>query len=154
VYDDGYNPAQTVQLTNKLILEDKVFAIVGSLGTEHNQAIRPLLNQRKIPQILVSTGASTWGAQHAQFPWTIGWQPSYITEGKAYGTWLRKNAPNKKIAIFYQNDDYGKGYVEGVKRAIQAMGGKVALAADVPHEVQDRELGAHALSSGTRGPMS
>jgi branched-chain amino acid transport system substrate-binding protein len=118
VYDDGYNPAQTVQLTNKLILEDKVFAIVGSLGTEHNQAIRPLLNQRKIPQILVSTGASLWGAQHDRFPWTIGWQPSYITEGKAYGAWLRKNAPNKKIAIFYQNDDYGKDYINGFERGL------------------------------------
>ena len=81
-YDDGYNPAQTVQLTNKLILEDKIFADVGSLGTEHNQAIRPLLNDRKIPQILVATGASYWGLQYKQFPWTIGWQPDYIAEGR------------------------------------------------------------------------
>src|SRR5262245_24970081 len=76
-YDDNYNPAQTVQLTNKLVLDDKVFAIVGSLGTEHNQAIRPMLNQRKIPQLLVSSGASYWGLQAKQFPWTIGWQPDY-----------------------------------------------------------------------------
>jgi len=86
------------QVINKLILEDKIFADVGSLGTEHNQAIRPLLNQRKIPQILVSTGASYWGAQHDDFPDTIGWQPSYVTEGRAYGTWIRKNAPNAKTS--------------------------------------------------------
>lgn len=67
-YDDGYNPAQTVQLTNKLVLEDKIFADVGSLGTEHNQAIRPFLNARKIPQILIATGASYWGLQYKQFP--------------------------------------------------------------------------------------
>jgi branched-chain amino acid transport system substrate-binding protein len=114
-YDDGYNPAQTVQLTNKLVLEDKVFAIVGSLGTEHNQAIRPFLNARKIPQILIATGASYWGLQYKQFPWTIGWQPDYIAEGRAYGEWIKKNAPNAKIAVFYQNDDYGKDYLRGLK---------------------------------------
>ena len=119
-YDDGYNPAQTVQLTNKLVLEDKIFANVGSLGTEHNQAIRPLLNQRKIPQILVSTGASYWGLQYKQFPWTMGWQPDYIAEGRAYGIWITRNAPNAKIAIFYQNDDYGKDYLRGLKIGLGA----------------------------------
>ena len=114
-YDDGYNPAQTVQLTNKLVLEDKIFADLGALGTEHNQAIRPMLNQRKIPQILVSTGASYWGLQWKQFPWTIGWQPDYIVEGRAYGQWIRANAPNAKIAVFSQNDDYGKDYLRGLK---------------------------------------
>ena len=114
-YDDAYNPAQTVQLTNKLILEDKIFADVGSLGTEHNQAIRPLLNDRKIPQVLIATGASYWGLQYKQYPWTIGWQPDYIAEGRVYGEWIKKNAPNAKIAVFYQNDDYGKDYLRGLK---------------------------------------
>ena len=104
-YDDQYNPAQTVQLTNRLILQDKVFANVGSLGTEHNQAIRPLLNSRKVPHILVSTGASFWGTQRKEFPYTVGWQPDYISEGKVYGRWIVQNAPNAKIAVFYQNDD-------------------------------------------------
>jgi branched-chain amino acid transport system substrate-binding protein len=115
VYDDAYNPSQTVQLTNKLILQDKVFAIVGSLGTEPNLPIRPLLNDRKVPQILVSTGASYWGLQYREFPWTIGWQPDYIAEGIAYGRWIARNAPNAKIAVFFQNDDYGKDYLKGVK---------------------------------------
>jgi branched-chain amino acid transport system substrate-binding protein len=123
-YDDGYNPAQTVQLTNKLVLEDHIFADVGSLGTEHNQAIRPMLNQRKIPQILVATGASYWGLQYKQFPWTIGWQPDYIAEGRAYGEWIKKNAPNSKIAVFYQNDDYGKDYLRGLKIG---LGSKTSL---------------------------
>jgi branched-chain amino acid transport system substrate-binding protein len=114
-YDDAYNPAQTVQLTNKLVLEDKIFADVGSLGTEHNQAIRPMLNQRKIPQILVASGASIWGLQAKQFPWTTGWQPDYIAEGRAYGNWIKKNAPNAKIAVFLQNDDYGHDYLRGLK---------------------------------------
>jgi branched-chain amino acid transport system substrate-binding protein len=113
-YDDGYNPAQTVQMTNKLVLEDNIFADVGSLGTEHNQAIRPMLNQRKIPQILVATGASIWGLQYKQYPWTIGWQPDYIAEGRAYGQWIRTNAPNAKIAVFLQNDDYGHDYLRGL----------------------------------------
>jgi branched-chain amino acid transport system substrate-binding protein len=123
-YDDGYNPAQTVQLTNKLVLEDHIFADVGSLGTEHNQAIRPMLNQRKIPQILVATGASYWGLQYKQYPWTIGWQPDYIAEGRAYGEWIKKNAPNAKIAVFYQNDDYGKDYLNGIK---EGLGSKSSL---------------------------
>ena len=114
-YDDAYNPAQTVQLTNQLILQDKVFAIVGSLGTEHNQAIRPILNQRHIPQIFVATGASYWGLQYKDFPWTIGWQPDYIAEGIAYGRWIVANAPNAKIAVLFQNDDYGKDYLRGLK---------------------------------------
>ncbi len=123
-YDDQYNPSKTVELTNQLLLQDNVFAIVGSLGTEHNQAIRPLLNQRKVPQILVSTGASFWGTQARQFPWTIGWQPDYISEGTAYGKWIAKNAPNAKIAIFRQNDDYGKDYVNGIK---EGLGNKASL---------------------------
>src|SRR6266508_2366547 len=99
-YDDMYNPAQTVQLHNQLILRDRVFAVVGTLGTEPNLAVRPLLNQRKVPHILVSTGASYWGLQYKEFPFTIGWQPDYIAEGIVYGRWIVQNAPNAKIAIF------------------------------------------------------
>ena len=124
VYDDEYNPAKTVQFTNQLLLQDRVFAVVGSLGTEQNQAIRPLLNQRKVPHVLVSTGASYWGTQRAQFPWTTGWQPDYIAEGRAYGRWISQNAPNAKIAVFFQNDDYGKDYLNGLK---QGLGAKASL---------------------------
>ena len=134
-YDDAYNPAQTVQLTNKLILEDKVFADVGSLGTEHNQAIRPLLNDRKIPQVLIATGASYWGLQYKQFPWTMGWQPDYIAEGRAYGEWIAKNAPNAKIAVFYQNDDYGKDYLRGLKIGLASK--KTLIVSEQSYEATD-----------------
>jgi branched-chain amino acid transport system substrate-binding protein len=134
-YDDGYNPAQTVQLTNKLILEDKIFADVGSLGTEPNLAIRPLLNNRKVPQILVSTGASYWGLLYKQFPWTSGWQTDYIAEGRVYARWLLQNAPNSKIAVFYQNDDYGKDYLRGLK---QGLGSKRSLVvSELGYELSD-----------------
>ena len=123
-YDDQYNPSQTVQLTDKLVLEDKIFANVGSLGTEPNLPIRPRLNQRKVPHILVSTGASTWGLETKTYPWTVGWQTDYIAEGRVYGQWIRRNAPNSKIAVFFQNDDYGKDYLKGLK---QGLGSRTSL---------------------------
>jgi ABC-type branched-subunit amino acid transport system substrate-binding protein len=148
-YDDAYNPAQTVQLTNKLILEDKIFADVGALGTEHNQAIRPLLNQRKIPQILVSTGASFWGLQGKEFPWTIGWQPDYIAEGRAYGDWIKKNAPNAKIAVFQQNDDYGKDYLRGLKIGLGKK--KSLIVSEQTYEVTDASYGSQIARQKASG---
>jgi branched-chain amino acid transport system substrate-binding protein len=134
-YDDAYNPAQAVQLQQKLVLQDKVFAVVGTLGTENNIAVRPFLNSRKVPQILVSTGASYWGTQYKQFPWTTGWQPDYISEGKVYGKWITANAPRAKIAVFYQNDDYGKDYLNGLK---QGLGSKTSLiVSEQSYEVTD-----------------
>jgi len=123
-YDDGYNPGQTVQLTNKLILEDKVFATVGALGTEPVLAVRPLHKQRKVPQVLVSTGASYWGLQYKQYPWTSGWQTDYIAEGRVYARWILQNAPTSKIGVFFQNDDYGKDYLRGLE---QGLGSKRSL---------------------------
>ena len=84
-YDDGYNPANTVQLTRKLVEQDKVFATVGQLGTEPNLAVRAYLNQLKVPQVLVSTGATEFGADWKEYPWTIGWEPDYIAEGRFFG---------------------------------------------------------------------
>jgi branched-chain amino acid transport system substrate-binding protein len=116
-YDDGYNPVNSVQLTRKLVQEDKVFAVVGSLGTEVNEAIQPYLNQVKVPHVLVSTGASEWGTNYKKYPWSIGWQPDYISEGRLYGLDLAKK-PNAKIAILYQNDSYGKDYLYGFRAAL------------------------------------
>ncbi len=134
-YDDGYNPANTVQLTNQLVLQDKVFAVVGTLGTEPNIPIRPILNQRKIPHILVSTGASYWGLQYKQYPWTSGWQPDYIAEGIAYGRWIAQNAPNAKIAVFFQNDDYGKDYLKGLKIGLAAK--RTLIVSELGYEITD-----------------
>ena len=115
VEDDGYNPVQTAQQTRKLVEQDKVFALVGGLGTEQQLAVRAYLNQKKVPQIYVSTGASTWGRDHKANPWTIGWQPDYVSEGIAYAKWLKANRPNAKVAVLFQNDDYGKDYLQGFR---------------------------------------
>ncbi len=148
-YDDGYNPAQTVQLTNKLVLEDKIFAVVASLGTEHNQAIRPTLNQRKIPQAFVSTGASFWGTQFREFPWTIGWQPDYVAEGRAYGKWIAKNKPNSKIAVFFQNDDYGKDYLRGLKIGLAKK--RNLIISEQSYEITDTSYGSQIARQKASG---
>jgi branched-chain amino acid transport system substrate-binding protein len=117
-YDDGYNPVNSVQQQRKLVEQDKVFAIVGTLGTEVNQAVQPYLNSKGVPHVLVSTGASDFGKDYKKYPWTIGWQPDYVAEGRLYGLDISKNHPNAKIAILYQSDSYGKDYVNGFKAAL------------------------------------
>jgi len=124
--DDGYNPANTVQLTRQLVEQTKVFAIVGSLGTEPNLATRPYLNSVKVPQMLVATGATTWGRDWKQYPWTTGWQPDYELEGKIYGRAIAHNAGKQKIAVLYQNDDYGNDYLRGLKAGLGAKAGNIA----------------------------
>ena len=116
-FDDGYNPVNSVQLARKLVQEDKVFATVGTLGTEVNQAVQPYLNSVGVPHILVSTGASDFGKDYKKYPWTIGWQPDYVAEGRLYGLDLA-GKPAAKIAILYQNDSYGKDYLNGFKSAL------------------------------------
>jgi branched-chain amino acid transport system substrate-binding protein len=148
-YDDSYNPAQTVQLTNRLVLQDKIFANVGSLGTEPNLPIRPILNQRKVPHILVSTGASYWGTQYRQFPWTTGWQPDYVTEGRVYGRWIRNNRPNAKIAVFYQNDDYGKDYLRGLKQGLASRASLIV--SEQSYEVTDSSYGSQIARQRASG---
>jgi branched-chain amino acid transport system substrate-binding protein len=148
-YDDGYNPAQSIQLHNKLILEDKVFAAVGTLGTEPNLAVRPLMNQRKVPHVLVSTGASYWGLQYKQFPWTSGWQTDYVAEGRVYARWIIQNAPNSKIAVFYQNDDYGKDYLRGLK---QGLGSRRSLiVSELGYELSDTSYASQIVRQRASG---
>jgi branched-chain amino acid transport system substrate-binding protein len=117
-YDDAYNPANTVLLTRRLIEQDHVFATVGALGTEPQLAVRSYMNDQKAPQTLVSTGATEFSSQYKQYPWTIGWQPDYIAEGRIYGLHVKANFNGKKIAVIYQNDDYGKDYLYGFRAAL------------------------------------
>jgi branched-chain amino acid transport system substrate-binding protein len=139
-YDDGYNPANSVQLTRKLVEDDNVFAVIGSLGTEVNQAIRPYLNAKKVPQLLNATGASTWGADAKQYPWTGGWQPDYAYEGQIYGQAIAHNSPNAKIAVLYQNDSYGEDYLRGLKAG---LGGKASnIVGSEPYEVTAADVRA------------
>ena len=117
-YDDGYNPANTAQQTRKLVEEDKVFALFGGLGTEPQQAVVDYLNQRKVPQLCVSTGATEFDANYSQDPYTLGWQPDYFAEGTIYGKYAAANWPDKKIGVIYQNDDYGKNYLDGLRNGL------------------------------------
>jgi branched-chain amino acid transport system substrate-binding protein len=125
IVDDAYNPAQTIQATRQLVESDKVFAIFNSLGTEHNQAIRDYLNQAKVPQLFVASGATTWGRDTAKYPWTIGFQPSYQAEGWVYGQYVGKTKKNAKIAVLFQNDDYGKDLLAGLKRGLARSSAKI-----------------------------
>jgi branched-chain amino acid transport system substrate-binding protein len=149
-YDDGYNPANTVQLTNKLVLEDKVFAIVGTLGTEPNLAIRPFLNQRKIPQVNILTGASYWGSQYKTYPWTIGWLLDYVSEGNMLAKWTLANAARQKIAILYQNDDYGKDYLRGFKAGLGAAG-RSRIVSERSYDVTDSSYAPQIISQRAAG---
>jgi branched-chain amino acid transport system substrate-binding protein len=115
--DDGYNPAKTVEATRKLVESDHVAFMFNTLGTAPNTAIEKYLNDRQIPQLFVATGADKWG-NYRDFPWTIGYQPSYRTEAQVYAKYLLKVRPNAKIAVLYQNDDFGKDYLIGLKEAL------------------------------------
>ena len=120
VEDDQYDPAQTVSLTQKLVEQDNVFAIFNSIGTEHSLAVRDYLNQQKVPQLFVGTGAATIASQHKQFPWTIGLLPSNLGEGAIYGRQIVATKPNAKIAVLYENDEYGQELLAGLKRGLGA----------------------------------
>ena len=120
VLDDVYSPANTPAKARELVEQDKVFAVYGQLGTATNLSVRDYYNQQKVPQLFVFTGSSHWGGDYSQFPWTLGWQPDYVTEGKIYAKDLLTNSPNAKIGILYQNDDYGKDYVNGIKAGLGA----------------------------------
>ena len=117
-YDDAYNPAQTVQLTQQLVQQDKVFALVGGLGTPQQEAVRQYLNQNKVPQLYVSTGATEYGANLKTYPWTMGWQPDYQAESAVFGRYIAANIPNAKIGVLYQNDDFGKDYIAGLEAGL------------------------------------
>ena len=116
--DDGYNPANTVQLTHKFVEQDHAFALVGGLGTEPQSAVRQYLNDNKVPQLFVSTGATTFDRDSAQYPWTMGWQPDYEAEGSIYGKYIVKNLASAKLGVLYQNDDYGNDYLRGLKAGL------------------------------------
>ncbi len=116
--DDGYDPSKTADKTRELVQQDKVFAIFNSLGTEQNLATRAYLNALKIPQLFVASGATTFGKNYKQYPWTIGYQPNYRAEGTIYGRYLAKTNPKARIGVLYQNDDYGKDLLAGLRNGL------------------------------------
>jgi branched-chain amino acid transport system substrate-binding protein len=133
-YDDGYSPPKAVEQARKLVESDGVLFIFQSLGTPSNSAIQKYMNAKKVPQLFVATGATKWG-DPKDFPWTMGWQPPYQAESRIYAKYILDNHPNGKIGILYQNDDYGKDYVKGLK---DGLGSKASMiVAEVPYETSD-----------------
>src|SRR4030081_3382493 len=126
-YDDAYSPPKTVEQARKLVESDEVLFIFNSLGTPPNSAIQKYMNMKKVPQLFVATGATKWN-DPKEFPWTIGWQPNYQSESRIYAKYILKNMPNAKIAILYQNDDYGKDYVKGLKDGLGAKAASMIVA--------------------------
>jgi branched-chain amino acid transport system substrate-binding protein len=134
-YDDGYSPPKTVEMVRKLVEQDEVLFVFQTLGTPPNTAIHKYMNMKKVPQMHVATGATKWD-DPKNFPWTMGWQPNYQTEARIYAASILKDKPNAKIAILYQNDDYGKDYLKGMK---DGLGDKAAtmIVKEVSYEVTD-----------------
>ena len=126
-YDDGYSPPKTVEQARKLVESDEVLLIFNSLGTPPNTAIQKYMNAKKVPQLFVATGATKWN-DPKEFPWTMGWQPNYQSESRIYAKYILKELPNAKIAILYQNDDYGKDYVKGLKDGLGAKAASMIVA--------------------------
>ncbi|PSO21113.1 ABC transporter substrate-binding protein [Bradyrhizobium sp. MOS003] len=116
-YDDAYSPPKTVEQARKLVESDGVLLIFGSLGTSTNSAIRKYMNEKKVPQLFVASGASKWN-DPKQYPWTMGWQPSYASEARIYAKYIMKEKPDGKIGVLYQNDDFGKDYLKGLKEGL------------------------------------
>ncbi len=125
IEDDQYDPVQTVGLTQKLVEQDNVFAIFNSIGTEHALAVRKYLNDQKVPQLFVGSGASTIASQHAQYPWTIGLLPSFPGEGAIYGRQIVATKPKAKIAVLYEGDEYGNELLAGLKRGLGSHAGQI-----------------------------
>ena len=133
--DDGYNPAKTVEVVRQLVEQDKVLCLFNTLGTPSNTAIQKYMNQRKVPQLYVATGASKWG-RPKEFPWTMGYQPDYHTEAVIYAKHIQANIKDAKVGVLMQNDDFGKDYVDGFKEGLGKDAGNV-IAKLVTYEVTD-----------------
>jgi len=147
--DDGYNPSRTLEMARKLAEEEEVLATVGVLGTPTNSAIHKYMNQKKMPQLFVATGATKWG-DPKNFPWTMGWQPNYQGESMIYAQHLLESKPNAKIGILYQNDDYGKDYLKGF---IDGLGdkGKTMIVKQLTYEVTDATVDSQMVELKASG---
>jgi ABC-type branched-subunit amino acid transport system substrate-binding protein len=136
--DDAYNPAQTVQLVKGLVEQDHVFALFNTLGTACNLSVRQYLNDNKVPQLWVSTGATTWGTDAAKYPWTIGFNADYQAEAIVFAKSILKNQPNAKIAVLYQNDDFGQDYLTGLQKGLGSKASQIVKQAS--YEVTDPDV--------------
>ena len=147
--DDGYNPAKTVEQARKLVEEEEVLFVFNTLGTPPNSAIHKYMNGKKTPQLFVATGATKWG-DPKNFPWTMGWQPNYQSESKVFAGHIMENNPKAKIAILYQNDDYGKDYLKGFEDALGDKA-KTMIVSKISYEVTDPTIDSQMVSLKATG---
>jgi branched-chain amino acid transport system substrate-binding protein len=147
-YDDGYSPPKTVEQTRRLVEQDGVLVMLNPLGTPTNSAIHKYLNQKKVPQLFVATGATKWN-DPKDFPWTMGWQPNYQSEGHVYATYIMKEKPNGKIGVLYQNDDFGKDYLKGLKDGLGAKASMIVT--EAPYETTDPTVDSQIISMKSAG---
>src|SRR5712675_3061307 len=147
--DDGYSPPKAVEQARKLVKSDEVLLVFNSLGTPSNSAIQKYMNAKKVPQLFVATGATKWNSPK-DFPWTMGWQPSYQSESQIYAKWLLKEKPDAKIAVLYQNDDYGKDYLKGLKDGLGAKAASM-IVAEESYETSEPTIDSHIVKLKSTG---
>ncbi|MBV8925393.1 MAG: ABC transporter substrate-binding protein [Bradyrhizobium sp.] len=147
-YDDGYSPPKAVEQARKLVEDDGVLLIFNPLGTPSNSAIEKYMNGQKVPQLFVATGASKW-SEPKQFPWTMGWQPSYEVEAHIYAKYLLKQKPDAKIGVLYQNDDFGKDYLKGLKDGLGAKASMIT--AEESYETAEPSIDSHVVKLKSAG---
>ena len=147
-YDDAYSPPKTVEQARKLVESDEVLLIFNPLGTPSNTAIQKYLNSKKVPQLFVATGATKWN-DPKDFPWTMGWQPNYQSETQIYAKYILKNYPNAKIGVLYQNDDYGKDYLKGLKDGLGSKTSMIVL--EESYEVSEPTIDSHIVKLKASG---
>jgi branched-chain amino acid transport system substrate-binding protein len=147
-YDDGYSPPKAVEQARKLVESDEVLVVFNPLGTPSNSAIQKYLNSKKVPQLFVATGATKWN-DPKDFPWTMGWQPSYQSEARIYAKFLLKEKPAGKIAIMYQNDDFGKDYLKGLKDGLGAKASMIV--AEESYETSEPTIDNHIVKLKATG---
>jgi branched-chain amino acid transport system substrate-binding protein len=148
-YDDAYSPPKTVEQARKLVESDEVLLIFNPLGTASNSAIQKYMNEKKVPQLFVATGATKWNDQK-QFPWTMGWQPNYQSEGRIYAKYILRERPTGKIGILYQNDDYGKDYVKGIRDGLGAKADSMIIG-EKSYETTTPTIDSHVVALKSEG---
>src|SRR3981189_949933 len=147
-YDDGYSPPKAVEQVRELVESDEVLVVFNPLGTPSNTAIQKYLNSKKVPQLFVATGATKWN-DPKDFPWTMGWQPSYQSEARIYAKFLIKEKPEAKVAVLYQNDDFGKDYLKGLK---DGFGPKASMiTAEESYETTEPTIDNHIVKLKATG---
>ncbi|MGY3498418.1 ABC transporter substrate-binding protein [Bradyrhizobium sp. USDA 4502] len=147
-YDDGYSPPKTVEQARKLVENDEVLLLFGSVGTATNAAIRKYMNEKQVPQLFIASGASKWN-DPKDYPWTMGWQPSYQDEARVYAKYIMKHKPDAKVAVLYQNDDFGKDYLKGLK---DAFGDKASMiVAEEAYETSEPTVDSHIIKLKAAG---